>query len=335
VAEDISDTNALPSVSRTEERDLGFGSVVTGESRQRFINRDGTFNVERTGLRFLTSLNLYHTVLTMPWSKFLSLLLLLYFVSNVVFGSLYASFGASALVDTSESPMSNLFLRGFFFSVQTFATIGYGTIHPVGVVPNLLVTVESYYSMLANALITGVVFARFARPTAKMVLSDVAVVAPYRDVTGFMFRLVNGRNNQLLEVKAQVTLARWVEINGRQVRRFDPLELERRSVTFFPLSWTVVHPIDENSPMYGLTEAELRADDAEFLILLTAVDETFSTIVHQRSSYKPDEVRWGHKFVNLYNKSNNGKPISINVRKLSKIEPAPLGRPNEQSRSLA
>lgn len=322
MAEEIVDTTVLPSGNHSEERDLGFGSVVSGESRQRFINRDGSFNVERTGLKFLTSLNLYHSLLTMSWTSFLSLLLLLYFTSNVVFGSLYASFGASALVDTSESPMGSLLLRGFFFSVQTFATIGYGTIHPVGIAPNLIVTVESYYSMLANALITGVAFARFARPTAKMVLSDVAVVAPYRDITGFMFRLVNGRNNQLLELKAQVTLARWVEINGRPVRRFDPLELERRSVTFFPLSWTVVHPIDENSPMYGLTEAELRADDVEFLILLTAVDETFSTIVHQRSSYKPDEILWGHKFVNLYNKSQNGEPISINVRKLSKVEPA-------------
>jgi inward rectifier potassium channel len=250
------------------------------------------------------------------------LLLLLYFASNVVFGSLYALLGSTALIDTSESPTVSLFLRGFFFSVQTFATIGYGTIHPVGLIPNLLVTVESYYSMLANALITGVVFARFARPTAKIVLSEVAVVAPYQDITGFMFRLVNGRNNQLLEVKAQVTLARWVDENGRLVRRFDPLDLERRSVTFFPLSWTVVHPIDENSPMYGLSEAQLRAEDAEFLILLTAVDETFATVVHQRTSYKPDEIRWGHRFVNLYNKTQNGEPISINVRKLSKIEPA-------------
>ena len=183
------------------DRDLGFGTVVSGQSRERLLNADGTFNVQRTGLPLLTSLNLYHTLLSMSWRTFLLLVLLLYFVSNIAFGALYASFGASALVDTSAEPMANIFLRGFFFSVQTFATIGYGTIHPAGIVPNLLVTIESYYSLIANALITGVVFARFARPTAKVIFSNVAVIAPYHDMQGLMFRIVNGRNNQLIEVE--------------------------------------------------------------------------------------------------------------------------------------
>ena len=159
---------------REEDRDLGFGSVVAGESRQRLLNQDGTFNVQRTGLPFLSSLNLYHTVISMSWKEFIGLTLLLYFLSNIVFGIFYSAFGASALVDTSEIPIDNLFLRGFFFSVQTFATIGYGTIHPVGIIPNLLVTIESYYSMIITALITGIVFARFARPTAKVLFSEIA-----------------------------------------------------------------------------------------------------------------------------------------------------------------
>src|SRR4030095_14982520 len=149
------------------------------------------------------------------------------------------------------------FLRGFFFSVQTFATIGYGTIHPVGIGPNLLVTIESYYSLIANALITGLVFARFARPTAKILFSDVAVIAPYQDITGFMFRVVNGRNNQLIEVKAQVMMARFVNEDGKIVRRFEVLDLERKSVTFFPLTWTIVHPIDEKSPLFGVNAEDL------------------------------------------------------------------------------
>lgn len=171
-----------------EERDLGFGSIVSGQSRQRLLNPDGSFNVRRSGLPFLSSLNLFHFFLEMKWRTFLSLLLAIYFVSNVIFGMAYAAFGETALVDTSADPTQSLFVRGFFFSVQTFATIGYGTIHPVGIVPNLLVTVESYYSLLVNALITGLVFARFARPTARLIYSDVAVVAPYRDITGLMFR---------------------------------------------------------------------------------------------------------------------------------------------------
>ena len=304
------------------DHDLGFGTVVSGQSRERLLNADGSFNVRRTGLPLVTSLNLYHTLLSLKWSTFLLLVLLLYFVSNVLFGAMYASFGAAALVDTSAEPMTNMFVRGFFFSVQTFATIGYGTIHPAGIVPNLLVTVESYYSLIANALITGVVFARFARPTAKVIFSNVAVIAPYRDGEALMFRLVNGRRNQLIEVRVQVLFARFVNENGRTVRRFDFLELERHKVTFFPLSWTVVHPITEASPMYGLVQADYTRTDGEILILLTATDETFSQTVHTRSSYKPHEIRCGHKFVSIYNDVEDGEPISIDIRKLSRIVPA-------------
>lgn len=324
MTDDTLPDNLKPGVTAEteDERDLGFGSVVAGQSRRRLLNSDGSFNVERTGLSIFSSLNPYHTLLSMSWSTFLGLVLLLYFLSNIVFGILYASIGADALVDTSSTPTTDLFVRGFFFSVQTFATIGYGTIHPVGIIPNLLVTIESYYSLLANALITGVVFARFARPTAKIVFSDIAVIAPYRGINGFMFRIVNGRNNQLIELEAKVMIARFVNENGRTVRRFDILDLERRKVTFFPLAWTVVHPIDEKSPLFGLTQQDLVATDAEILILLTGIDETFAQSVHARSSYKPETIKFGHKFTSLYNEVEDGEPISIDVRRLSETEPA-------------
>jgi len=311
-----------PNVAEQTDGDLGFGAVVSGQSRQRLLNADGTFNVQRTGLPFLSSLNLFHVLLTMKWRTFLLLVLVLYFTSNVAFGAVYATFGPQALVDTSALPMDNMFVRGFFFSVQTFATIGYGTIHPVGVVPNLLVTIESYYSLLANALITGLVFARFARPTARLIFSEVAVIAPYQDIDGFMFRFVNGRSSQLIEVNIQVMFARFVNENGRAVRRFDLLDLERKKVAFLPLALTVVHPINETSPMYGLTQADLNATDAEILILISATDETFAQTVHTRSSYKPHEIHCGYKFSSIYNEVQDGEPISINIRKLSKIERA-------------
>lgn len=310
----------LKTATRDAERDLGFGSVVARESRQRLLNQDGSFNVQRTGLRFLSSLNLYHTLISMSWKTFIALTLMLYFLSNIVFGVVYAALGAQALVDSSSTPTDSLPLRGFFFSVQTFATIGYGTIHPVGVVPNLLVTIESYYSMIVTALITGIVFARFARPTARVLFSKVAVVAPYRDGNGLMFRVVNGRNNQLIEVEAEVVIARFFEENGAAVRRFDSLELERKRVSFFPLAWTIVHPIGEKSPLYNVTLEDLEKSDAEILVLLSATDESFAAVVHTRSSYKPREVVFGRKFSNMYNKSTNGAPLSINIRKLSATE---------------
>ncbi|MCA1625618.1 MAG: transporter [Acidobacteria bacterium] len=313
-------TKASASNLRDENRDLGFGSVVARESRQRLLNPDGSFNVQRTGLNFITSLSLYHTFLTMSWATFLLLVLLLYFLSNILFGLIYAFLGAEAIVDTSNTPTENLFLRGFFFSVQTFATIGYGTIHPVGVIPNLLVTIESYYSMIVTALVTGIVFARFSRPTARIKFSKNAVVAPYQNGKGFMFRLVNMRSSQLIDVSAQVLFSRFVEEDGVITRQFDNLQLERRMVSFLPLAWTVVHSIDEASPLYGLTHEDLEKSDAEILILLTAIDEGFAQTVHTRTSYKPGEIVWNAKFVNLYNEMNANEPISINIRKLSQIE---------------
>ena len=304
------------------DRDLGFGEKVASESRLRFLNRDGSFNVRRSGIRRFSPLNFYHFLLTMSWSYFLGLLLLLYFLSNLFFATLYSSLGASSLVDTSEIPTESIFIRAFFFSVQTFATIGYGTIHPVGIIPNLLVTLESYYSLLINALITGLVFARFSRPTAKIIFSETAIVAPYRENTGLMFRLVNNRHSQLIELKIQVLFSRFTEKDGKTIRRFDVLELERQRVAFFPLSWTVVHPIDENSPLFEMSEEEFTRTDAEILILLSAIDETFSQTVYTRSSYKSDEVKFGYKFTSLYNAPEIGEPISIDIRKLSEIERA-------------
>ncbi|HXH70320.1 MAG TPA: ion channel [Pyrinomonadaceae bacterium] len=303
-----------------DDRDLGFGAKVATESRLRFLNRDGTFNVRRTGLSQISPRNLYHFLLTMSWSVFLGLVLLLYFLSNIVFGLIYSSLGAESLVDTSNEPTVNMFLRGFFFSVQTFATIGYGTIHPVGIIPNLLVTIESYYSLLANALITGLVFARFSRPTAKIIFSRTAIIAPYHNINGFMFRLVNSRNNQLIELKAQVLFTRFVEKDGAVIRSFDLLKLERERVSFLPLAWTLVHPIDESSPMFGLTEEDFEKSDVEILVLLSATDETFSQMVHTRTSYKLKEIKFDYKFSNLYNELKDDEPISIDIRKLSQIE---------------
>jgi inward rectifier potassium channel len=314
------ETGELPEI---EKRDLGFGTVVTRGSRQRLLNQDGSFNVQRTGLSPFAVLNLYHSLLAMRWGSFLLLILLLYFVSNLIFGTLYAAI-PGALVETTADPLSNGFIRGFFFSVQTFATIGYGTIHPVGLWPNLLVTIESYYSLLANALITGLVFARFARPTARVIFSDLAVIAPYRGISGLMIRLVNGRSSQLIEVNATMIYARFVEENGRIVRRFDSLPLEREKVSFFPLAWTVVHPITEDSPLYGVSSDDLTRTDAEILLLISATDETFAAVVHTRSSFKPSEIRHGYKFANLYNEVDDGERISIDIRKLSLVVPAEL-----------
>jgi inward rectifier potassium channel len=299
-------------------RDLGFGSVVSRESRQRLLNRDGSFNVRRDGMKPFASLSLYHQLLTISWPKFLLVVIVAFIVLNTVFGLAYLACGPEALRGApAEESGGSEFLRAFFFSVQTFATIGYGHISPASIAANLLVTLESLVGLLVFALATGLLFARFSRPTARIVFSERALIAPYQDGTAFEFRIVNSRSNQLIEVECQLLFARFAGDIG--TRKFAPLALERRKVTFFPLAWTVVHPIDAASPLHGLTHDDLVAGNAEFLVLLTGFDETFSQTVHTRSSYTPEEVVWGASFKNMYNPPRDGV-LSVDIGRLHDYE---------------
>jgi len=171
--------------------------------------------------------------------------------------------------------------------------------------------------LLGLALWTGLLFARFSRPIAALIFSEHAIIAPYRDRSALMFRVVNGRTNQMVELKATVLFSRIV--NG--MRKYDNLVLERSGVVFFPLSWTVVHPIDEKSPLFKLSREDLERSDAEVMILITGTDETFSQSVHARSSYKPNEIQFGKKFASIYEPLENGI-ASIDVRRLSEVEDA-------------
>ena len=301
-----------------EPKDLGFGTIVGGVNERRLLNRDGTFNPRREGLPWLSSLSLYHTFLTLSWPRFLGVVVVSYVGANTAFALTYLACGPTALVGTVPSAMGNLFWRAFFFSVETLATIGYGNVTPSGMPAHLVMTAESLAGLLFFAMATGILFARFSRPTAALRFSARAIVTPYRGVTAFMFRVTNARSNQLVELEAKVLFSR---IEGSS-RRYDELKLERSRVTFFPLSWTVVHPVDDKSPLYGVSHDELTGKDAEFMILITGTDETFSQMVHARSSYKPAEIAFGHKFVNIYNPIDRNGIVSIDVRKLSDTEPA-------------
>jgi len=299
-----------------EFQDLGFGSVVAQQSRTRLLNRNGSFNVARRGLRFWTSLSLYHWLLTISWSKFLGITAGLYLLVNIIFATMYFLCGPDALLVPTEHAVDSPFFEAFFFSVQTLATIGYGHITPLGMTPNVLVTIESLVGLLGFALVTGLVFARFSRPTASIIFSKAALISPYRDRTAFEFRIVNRRSSQIIELEAKVIFSFLEESNEGKIRRFRTLDLERHNVTFFPLSWTIVHPIDESSPLYGLSEQDLHDGDAEFLILLTGIDETFSQTVHSRSSYKADEVVWNARFSNVFNPLNDDPDLTIDIDRI-------------------
>ncbi|TMQ57819.1 MAG: transporter [Candidatus Eisenbacteria bacterium] len=305
-----------PAPLREEDlHDLGFGAVVARESRERLLNKDGSFNVERRGRGFLASISPYHALITMPWRAYFALVVGAYLLTNLLFAAAYELCGPGALEVAGRRTMS--FLEAFFFSVQTLATIGYGRIAPVGLAANVLVTLESLVGLLGFALATGILFARFSRPMADVVFSHNAIIAPYRDRQAFEFRIANRRRNEVLEVQAEVVFSR---IEGAErMRRFYVLPLEREKVVFFPLSWTVVHAIDEKSPLHGLTQRDLADSDAEFLVLLTGIDEGFSQTVLTRSSYKPEEIVWNAKFTNIFRRARDGR-LSIDVSRIHEIE---------------
>lgn len=304
--------------SEEELRDLGFGTVVSRESRRRLLNQDGTFNVERRGLGFFASITPYHSLLTMSWPRYFGLVAATYLLTNAMFAALYTLCGPGAL-EVAGSRSASL-ADAFFFSVQTLATIGYGRIYPVGTAANVLVTLESLVGLLGFALVTGLLFARFSRPMADILFSRDAVIAPYRGISSFQFRIANRRSSQIIELQAQLLFSRLEERDGMHVRRFYDLSLERRKVVFFPLSWTIVHPIDDSSPLNGFSPEDLRETGAEFLILLTGIDETFSQMVHARSSYKADEIVWNARFADVFQRPQDGGPLAIDIGRLHAIE---------------
>ena len=303
-----------------DDNDLGFGSVVSTQSERRLLNKNGSFNVRRRGIGVLRSQSLYHSALSMTWPRFLCVVTLSYLIVNVVFALLFLACGRDALVGTHESQMGGAFARAFFFSVETFATIGYGQISPVGVPSHLVMVVEALIAVMSQALITGLLFARFSRPTAAILFSENIIVAPHQNGRALMFRITNLRDSQLLDVTARVNCS-WMDGASR---RFILLELERSNVMFFPLAWTIVHAITPDSPIYGVTEAQMLSRSFEFLVTIAATDETFAQTVHARSSYKADEMLWGAKFRNIFNPPDDDGLMSVDVERIDDVDRVPL-----------
>jgi len=323
-----------PALTPQEQTDLGFGSVVARQDRVRLMNRDGSFNARRDGVPLADRLSPYHALLTMSWPVFLALFFAFYILVNAIFGAIYWSLGPAALSAPGLAPMGGRYIVAFFFSVETFATIGYGNILPNGLLANAIVFVESVAGILTIALATGLIFARFSRPSLHIRFSKSAIIAPYRGGTGLMFRIGNQRSTELVNVRANVTFARFEVCDGVRTRVFDTLALERSSVLFFALTWTIVHPIVEGSPFYGLTQADLLEAEAELLIILQATDETFSQEVHTRASYQADEFQWGVKFASVYT-DRDARFVRVDLRRIDDVEPAPLPAAATTADSLA
>lgn len=270
----------------------------------RLVGQNGQFNLNivRLGSSPLGFSDLYHQLLTLSWCGFFCRIALLYVISNALFALVYLAGG-----DCIANAQSGNFKDAFFFSVQTMATIGYGAMYPRTSYANIVVAVEALFGLLGVAMITGLAFARFSRPTARVLFSSVAVIAPQNGVPTLMYRTANQRYNQILEAQQRLTLLRdEFTAEGQFMRRFYDLNLVRSRTPIFALTWTVMHVIDESSPLYGLTAEDLVNHQIEILVTMTGIDETVSQTIHARHSYVAGEILWNMRFVDILSKSPDG-----------------------------
>jgi inward rectifier potassium channel len=300
---------------KQESFDPGLTTQFSGQLR-RTINRDGTFNVHRKGLR-LRDANLYLKMIDTTWPRFLLVVTVVFLGVNILFAGTYVAIGTDHL--QGLEPEMGSFLNAFFFSVHTLTTVGYGNVFPKGVAANAVSAIEATTGLMVFALVTGLLYGRFSKPSARILFSYHALIAPYQDGASLQFRITNARSNVLMDMEARVLLMMVDSSDGLLKRDYVDLPLERRKIYFFPLTWTVVHPIDSSSPLYGKTAEDLARLSTEVLILIQGFDDTFSQVVHAQYSYRHDEFLWGAKFVPAFHVDPKGDLI-LDVNRIDELK---------------
>lgn len=292
----------------------GFSGYGDG---RRVLNRDGSANLRKTGIPFLKRFSIYHTLLRMSRIKFLLMVFVFYTATNLVFASLYLMIGLEHLsgAGVTDNFFSN-FSQAFFFSSQTMTTVGYGHVAPSGLVANCVASVESFLGIMTFAIVTGMFYARFSRPKAFIQFSENFLVSPYKDGKAVMFRMATYKNNELTDVEAQVTLALVVTENGNKTTRFFPLKLEISRINSLAISWTVVHHMNEESPLYNMKEQDMLDAAVEMLVTIKAFDDHFSNTVQQKTSFSYREMIYGAKFIPIYDRSIEGAYTEVKIDKL-------------------
>lgn len=291
----------------------GFGSSASS-SGGRFINKDGSVNATKKGVGILDRISWYHTMLDMPSWKFLSILLLFYISINFVFALLYFGIGIEHLngIQTTDDQWTQ-FGQAYFFSAQTFTTVGYGHISPTGFYTSALSSAEALMGLLSFAIATGLFFGRFSKPSVFLKFSHHALIAPFNNGKALMFRLAPYKNTNYIDAEVSVTLGMQVEENGVMTNKFYSLDLEYQKINSLALSWTLVHPITIESPLYGLGALDYDSISGEIIVIIKTFDDMFSTTVATRTSYVFEEVVYGAKFKPMYTKSKDNRSTVLNL----------------------
>lgn len=307
----------------TSEINTGFG-VNSSDYGGRFLNKNGKPNIEKRGLGYLERISLYHVLLEMPRWKFLATILFFYFLINLLFGFIYFLLGVNHLAGIESGSTLKKFSEAFFFSCQTFTTVGYGRISPVGFIAGSLSAIEALIGLLSFAVVTGLLYGRFSRPKAYIRFSENALLAPFHNGNAIMFRLAPFKNTTLTDAEAKVSLGLILEEDGKMVNKFFQLRLEYERVNSLTLNWTIVHPITETSPFYNFTEEDFKSAQGEILVYIKAFDDMFSNIVVARTSYTLNEVIIGAQFNPMYQRSKDENKTLLHLDKLNSMSKSVL-----------
>lgn len=299
-----------------ENNDTGFG-VQPNQVGERFVNRDGSFNIRKTGYPAWERVSVYSTLLRLPWHKFLGLLILTYFSINVLFTIAYLLVGMDELEGFRHSSWSDKLLETFFFSTQTFTTVGYGRVNPVGIGANIIASIETMMGWIFFALVTGMYYGRFTRPRAFLRFAEHALIAPYRGGQALMIRVAPFKDDHHLNNADLSVTAALLQDNAYH---FYSLKLERNHVDALTTNWTIVHPINQESPLHGLNLEEMAKADLEVYVTLTGFDHIFSSTVISRTSYTFREIIPNARFLPMYHMSKDGSTTILELNKLGAYE---------------
>ncbi|CAM2910937.1 ion channel [Flavobacterium frigoris] len=306
------------------DKNTGFGTNASSYGG-RFVNKNGSANVEKRGMPILQRISWYHTMIDMAVWRFMLIVLSFYVSINFIFATIYYVIGIEHLngITSTDSEWVK-FGQAYFFSAQTFTTVGYGHISPTGFLTSALSAAEALIGLLSFAIATGLFFGRFSKPTAFLKFSHNAVIAPYGEISGLMIRLTPFKNTNFTDAEAKITLGMSIEENGKKVNKFYSLDLELEKVNALPLSWTLVHPITEESPLYQFTKDDYANTQGEILVFVKTFDDMFSNTVATRTSYTFEEVIYGAKFEPMYTRSTDNSKTILYLDKLNSFEKAPL-----------